>query len=43
VPTKAAIAMVQAAISENPQQSTRHLARHHSMDSRTMRGLVKED
>jgi hypothetical protein len=35
--------MVQAAVAENLQQSTRQLARHHSMDPMTMRSLLKGD
>jgi hypothetical protein len=43
VRTTAAIATVQAAVAENPKRSMRHLARHHKMDPRTMRLLVRED
>jgi hypothetical protein len=31
------------AVAENPYRSIRQLARHHKIDSRTMRNLVKED
>jgi hypothetical protein len=41
--TVAAIAKVQRAMAANPQRSIRQLARHHLMDPRTMRHLVKED
>jgi hypothetical protein len=43
VQTDATIAAIQAAVAENPQQSMRQPARHHRMDQRTMRSLVKED
>ncbi len=39
----AAIAMIQMAMAENPQQSMRQLARHYCMDLRTRRNLVKEE
>jgi methylphosphotriester-DNA--protein-cysteine methyltransferase len=41
--TTTAIAAVQAAMAENPQRSMSQLARHHKMDPRTMRHLVRED
>jgi hypothetical protein len=43
VQTDSTIAAIQAAVAENPQQSMRQPARHHRMDQRTMRSLVKED
>jgi hypothetical protein len=43
VQTDAAITAAQAAVAENPQQSLRQLARHHSIDSRKMKSLGKED
>jgi hypothetical protein len=30
-------------MAENPQQSMRNLARHHSIDPRTMKNIVKEN
>jgi hypothetical protein len=41
--TDANIAAVQAAVTENIQQSMRQLAKNHNMDPRTMRSLVKDD
>ncbi len=41
--TVAAIAKVQRSMAANPQRSIRQLARHHLMDPRTMRHLLKED
>jgi membrane-bound ClpP family serine protease len=41
--TDATDAAVQAAVTENIQQSMRQLAKHHNMDPRTMRSLVKDD
>ncbi len=39
----AAIATVQVAVAENPQQNKWQQARHHKMDPRTVRNLVRED
>ncbi len=39
----AAIATVQVAVAENPQQNKRQQARHYKMDPRTVRNLVRED